>query len=532
MAKEVEIIVTAKDKASATFEKIGDTSKASSEKIKSSMNAIRIASGVAFAWIVAVWKKFIDDAMVSIEQETKLTTILKQRTNATQDQIDAIKDMTSAQQKLWIVEDDTQIAWLQQLWTFVSQANTLKVLWPAMNNLIAQQKWFNATQGDAINIWNLMWKVLMWQTWALTKVWITFTEAQEKVLKFGNEQERSAMLAQVITDNVWNMNEALWQTFQWRMTQLQNTLWSVGETIWTALIPIIQKLVEWIVPVIEKIAWRIEKNPELTANIMVVVGAVSAFSLAMTLIAPIITTVTALMSWLWIATTLLWGATFWPLWLVIAWVALLVIALTALIWPAWEATVWISNVSQASTEASSSMDRLKIAQENYNKAKLNTVEKQQALQELIAKTNEAIKAFERLQEVSAQYMKQDQRLSQTWATTAGAVAWFWTKALSDYIYAGWQVQKLKTDLKKLPWKAIGWNVWANQPYKVGEKGEELFVPHTSWKIIPNDKLWWNTSININMGWVVVNNEADENRLVQKISDVLMRQNQLYSLGIN
>jgi hypothetical protein len=42
----------------------------------------------------------VTDAMFSIEQETKLTTVLKQRTNATEAQIKAIKDMTVAQQKL------------------------------------------------------------------------------------------------------------------------------------------------------------------------------------------------------------------------------------------------------------------------------------------------------------------------------------------------------------------------------------------------------------------------------------------------
>jgi hypothetical protein len=66
----------------------------------------------------------------------------------------------------------------------------VETLIPAMNNLIAQQKGLSATTGDAVNIGNLMGKVLNGQTGSLTRVGISFSAAQEKVLKYGNEQER------------------------------------------------------------------------------------------------------------------------------------------------------------------------------------------------------------------------------------------------------------------------------------------------------------------------------------------------------
>ena len=53
---------------------------------------------------------------------------------------------------------------------------------------------------------------MMGQAAALRRVGITFDEEQEKVLKYGNEEQRAATLAQVITDNVGNMNYALAQT--------------------------------------------------------------------------------------------------------------------------------------------------------------------------------------------------------------------------------------------------------------------------------------------------------------------------------
>lgn len=543
MAKEVEIIVTAKDQASATFDKIWNSSKSFSDKIKANMNTIKIASWIAFAWLVALWKQMVTDAMFSIEQETKLTTVLKQRTNATEAQIKAIKDMTVAQQKLWIIEDDTQVAWLQQLWTFVTQTKSLEVLWPAMNNLIAQQKGFNATQGDAINIWNLMWKVLQWQTSALTRVWITFTEAQEKVLKFWTETERSAMLAQVITDNVWQMNEALAWTFQGRMTQLKNTLWDVGETIGGALIPVLQKVVEAIVPIVEKVADWINENPKLAWNILLVATAVAGLTLAMTFLAPAIATVVGLLSW--------------PMWF-IALVWLLFVWLNALegaIVSTDEKVAWY-NKQIADLTAQYKLGT--ISQEEYKiklaelQAQITTAETQsktfwQTLRDDLDATlkmmlspidsaKEAFRnfwiivdaiggAFDRLAEkIWTFFVQKIQSAIKAVKDVYNSVSSMFGVWSSENIVAKW--------LNALTWKrASGWPVSANWTYLVGEKWPELFVPPTWWNIVPNNQLWWQT-VNINLWWVVVNDQADENRLVQKISDALKRQNQLYSLGIN
>lgn len=81
-------------------------------------------------------------------------------------------------------------------------------------------------------------------------------------------------------------------------------------------------------------------------------------------------------------------------------------------------------------------------------------------------------------------------------------------------------------------KASGWPVSAGSQYLVGERGPELFVPQTSGYIVPNKQLSGGATININMGGVIVKNEADENRLAEKISQKLAREAKLYKLGIS
>lgn len=163
--------------------------------------------------------------------ERKLETIMAQRMGATQAEVQSIKDLASAQQELGVVGDEVQLSGAQQLATFLDQKASLETLIPAMNNLIAQQKGLEATTSDAVGVGNLMGKVMQGQVAALTKVGVTFSEAEEKVLKFGTEQERAAVLAQVITNNVGNMNAELAKTESGKQKQLENTLGDIQEQL-------------------------------------------------------------------------------------------------------------------------------------------------------------------------------------------------------------------------------------------------------------------------------------------------------------
>lgn len=166
---------------------------------------------------------------VQIQNETKLATVMRERIGATDEQIQQMLDLASAEQQVGIIGDEVQLAGLQQVATFARQQDTLETLLPAMNNLIAQQYGYEATTESARNVANLMGKALQGQTGALTRVGITFNKAQERVLKYGNESERAAVLAEVITDNVGEMNKALASTDIGRQRQLANTMGDIKE---------------------------------------------------------------------------------------------------------------------------------------------------------------------------------------------------------------------------------------------------------------------------------------------------------------
>ena len=208
-----------------------------------------------FALMFSVQKirQFISESeelyKIQMQNEVKLATVMRERIGATDEQIQQMLDLAAAEQQVGIIADEVQLAGLQQVATFVKQQDTLETLLPAMNNLIAQQYGYEASTESARNVANLMGKALQGQTGALTRVGITFNETQEQVLKYGNESERAAVLAEVITDNVGEMNKALASTDVGRQRQLANTMGDIKEQFGAAFtqiaivfLPVLQTL--------------------------------------------------------------------------------------------------------------------------------------------------------------------------------------------------------------------------------------------------------------------------------------------------
>lgn len=185
----------------------------------------------AFAGLNNACRALTDAYQIQKTAETQLETVMRQRMDASDEMIGSIKDLASEQQKLGVIGDEVQLSGAQQMATFLTEADSIKTLLPAMNNLLAQQKDLNATNQDAVNVGNMMGKAMQGQTAALRRVGITFDEAQEKVMKYGTEAQRAAMLAQIITANVGDMNFEFAKTPTGGLKQLENNLGDIKEQI-------------------------------------------------------------------------------------------------------------------------------------------------------------------------------------------------------------------------------------------------------------------------------------------------------------
>ena len=223
------------------------------KKVNKNLNLFKGVATKAFAAVTAAVaaigiKKSLDAIDYQIMQETKLAVIMRQRMGATDQMIQSVKNLTSVQQSLGVIGDEVQLAGAQQLATFLKTSEALETLIPAMNNLAAQQKGVNATGEDLAGIANMIGKVLDGNVGALKRVGISFSDADQRMLEFGNEAERAATLARVIENNVGQMNQALANTSAGRVKQMTNSFGDLQEEIGRLIMP----LRDVIVPLLQR----------------------------------------------------------------------------------------------------------------------------------------------------------------------------------------------------------------------------------------------------------------------------------------
>ena len=229
------------------FDKGLKGAKSGAKKFGSAVKKIGAIIGAAFAIkIIARWGKAALNAYREQRSaELKLATIMRDRMKLGEEAFRRIVKQTGEYQKQGVIGDEIQLAGAQQLATFVKQEKALANLIPAMNNLLAQQKGYNAQAGDAVNIANMMGRVLTGQVSALSRVGISFSDVQEKILKTGNELEVTATLSEVIADNVGNMNQELAKTDLGKI-QSWNMFWGdMKEKLGKAIVPYLADIATW-----------------------------------------------------------------------------------------------------------------------------------------------------------------------------------------------------------------------------------------------------------------------------------------------
>lgn len=269
MAKSVQVILNMKDQFTRplktatqnvksmerTMKQAGNSVKKFGASIKNmAMGAVKYGFAAATAAAGVFLKQSVDAAKAQIDAETKLSAVLKNTKGMTDAHIDSIKKYAGELQNVGVIGDEVNLAGVQQMGTYQLQADTLKKLMPGMNDLLAQTKGLNATQQDAVQVGNLIGKVMTGQVGALKRVGINFTAAQEKVLKFGTEQEKATMLAKVLQQNVGGVNKALSETDQGKIQQAKNAFGDMQEEIGKRVLPYLGKFAGWFmtkIPVIQ-----------------------------------------------------------------------------------------------------------------------------------------------------------------------------------------------------------------------------------------------------------------------------------------
>lgn len=197
-----------------------------------------VVSGAATAaagYLVNFGKQSVAAALKAGEVTAKFQQVAKNN-NWTDEEQKSLLSLNKTLGQTGVISGGTLKAAQAQLGTFALTADQVKTLTPALADMIANNKGYNATAQDGVQIANLLGKVMTGSATALSKYGVTMTDAQKKVLQEGSASEKAAMAAQVLEANFGGINKALAQTPQGKMTILQHEIAGLKTSIGNDLI--------------------------------------------------------------------------------------------------------------------------------------------------------------------------------------------------------------------------------------------------------------------------------------------------------
>lgn len=193
------------------------------------------AATAAAAYLVNFGRQSVDAALKAGEVTAKFQQVAKNN-NWTDEEQKSLLNLNKTLGQTGVISGGTLKAAQAQLGTFALTADQVKTLTPALADMIANNKGYNATAQDGVQIANLLGKVMTGSATALSKYGVTMTDAQKKVLQEGSASEKAAMAAQVLEANFGGINKALANTPQGKMTILQHEIAGLKTSVGNDLI--------------------------------------------------------------------------------------------------------------------------------------------------------------------------------------------------------------------------------------------------------------------------------------------------------
>ncbi|MDD5502476.1 MAG: hypothetical protein PHH26_03310 [Candidatus Thermoplasmatota archaeon] len=218
-----------------------------------------LAAGFAVKSIVSGIKDLTKAAEEQIKAENRLETLAKNVPGTTEAQITALKQLAATQQNLTTIGDEVTIAGQSQLATFQLSTDTIAKLTPAFQDLAVATYGANVSQEQMIQSGNLLGKAMMGNTGALSRVGVSFTDAQAQILKTGNEAQRAATLVEVLGQNFGGLAESTRNTTEGSIIAMKNAWGDMKEVLGNFLLPVLGSVATWFsskIPTIQDVSTK------------------------------------------------------------------------------------------------------------------------------------------------------------------------------------------------------------------------------------------------------------------------------------
>lgn len=519
--KNISILVTAVDRMSAPFKKMGATMWDMSKKVadfwkkhKETFESMRNYGALASASVIWLWLSFIgtskkfqqyevalSNAMGSQEDARKSMAMINDVASKTPFQLEELTQSYITLVNRWFKPTKQEIISLGDI--AASQGKSFdqlaEALLDATTGEFERLKEFGiraSAHGDKVSF---------------TFKWVTTTVAKtDKAI-----QDYIVWLWKLEWVSWWMEQQS--KTLEGRLSTLKDTFDLTGKSIGDSLLPILIPLIERMTVVLEKVGSWVAQNPELAATILAVVWWLSVLA---TIVGTLWLALPILNAWLFTMATAT-GAVTVTVWAILWPLSLLILAL----WLLWY------NYKLISKERDLMAATFKL--------------QASVIFDSLTKKFWDLKAWFLWRWDWVKWLFTDWRWSlRSVAETlvdwiVDSITWRFTRMFD---FAKSTFDKMKAFVwiwdsstwwqnASFWWNRAWWGkVYAGKEYIVWENWPEKIIPMANWYVVPNKE---SSAVNMSLsfGNISVHNEADENRLVNKIKSAIYREMELYRRGI-
>lgn len=281
MSKSINVLLALKDQFTSPLKKASGNTKEFGRAVKNAENklnsmksaAVKTLKGLALLNLAGIGKlkdgiiNFSKESIEAAKEKIKIEKLLEENmrrtSNATNEQINSIKEYAGQLQDIGVIGDDVANAGASQLATYGLQADQIKKMMPIINDMVAKEKKFNGTQEDAVAMADIVAKAMNGQVKGLQKFGVTLTAGEIKSLKMMKQNEKLDFINQKLTKTIGGTNKALRETDEGKVVAMTGAWGDMKAELGRELIPYLGEFSDWFhtkIPFIQDLILSIAKK--------------------------------------------------------------------------------------------------------------------------------------------------------------------------------------------------------------------------------------------------------------------------------
>ena len=184
--------------------------------------------------------------------EKQFESNLKNTADASDEEIASLKKLAKQKERNGVISAKAITSGYQELATYVENAEAIEGLTDVLVDMSAQQYGIDATEESVRNIATTIGKALANGDYSgLTRLGYGFTDTQMRIMKYGTEAQRVAVINDVVSASIGGMNEALAETDAGQLFQVKSYFDDVKESVGQVVSELELGFIQQVLPVLQ-----------------------------------------------------------------------------------------------------------------------------------------------------------------------------------------------------------------------------------------------------------------------------------------